>query len=489
MTASGIAGFKDFGGQVFNVESYGASGTEAIDSSLGIASALAAAKAVHGTLFFPAGTYLTNSPLNFTGLAGVELEGPQTPAAGAGGGAGAAIVYTGQALSGTCPFEFTNSSYIHVSGLAFASNNPVACMALFGSAGAESFHIGLHNVFFKSGATVATVADFGAENLGFSGALTDIVYGAAGNAGVLISSDGGAGYGISSNFGYSFGPNSTTGYSFGPNIVFDGYGSAHALELDGRGDGIAFISSRGTFFQINQTGTGATAIYARGLVQDATFEAPRCESDVGSNPSYFFQAAAGANIENFDLERINQSGGCGIALYAPSGAAATISGMTLSGDAPAVSWNGNIYGLHLQSYSSLNIQVSGSLAQGSLDSFTGHGSDAVAAGALNMSINGWTNVVEYAQLGSVAASFTLPATGFQSNLYKASYNSAGCSFIWSEGFSAGAGSYGTISAVTSAVGYSGAQTLSCPTAGSYSSAQSVTATYTNTGGLFVVQQF
>ncbi|MDE2438955.1 MAG: hypothetical protein KGN01_06240 [Patescibacteria group bacterium] len=475
------------GGQVFNVRAYGAVGNGTTDDTTAINAGWTAAKAVHGILYFPPGAYKYTSPLNFTSASSVELLGPRTPGAGSGT-TGAVLDYEGSALSSTCPVEFTNSSYITVEGLSFASVNSVACQVLLGSAGAESFHIDFIDDWFQSHATVATVADFGAENVSFLGNHTDIVYGANGNAGVLISSNGGSGYGISSNFSYTFSAWSTTGYYFGPNIVFDGYGSAHALELDGTGNGIAFVRGSGTFFQVNQTGTGATAIYTKGTVEDVSFSSPRCESDAGANPSYFIQTASSALLENWYIDSLNQSSGCGTALYAP--ASSTLSGARITGDVPSISWTGNITGLNLKSYSSLNVAITGNLVQSTLDSFTGHGSDAVSAsGVLNANINGAKNVVWYVDLVSGSSTYTLPSTGFSSGLFKATYNSAGCEFMYSEGFGAGAGAFATVSAVTSAVGYSGAQTLTCPTAGSTSSAPTIVGTYTNTGGLFIVQEY
>lgn len=481
-----VSGFQDKNGQVFNVKAYGAVGNGTTDDTAAINTTYTAAKAVHGTVFFPTGTYKYTSPLNFTGTAGVSFQGPKTAGAGSGV-AGAVLDYEGSTLSSTCPVEFTNSSYITVEGLAFASVNPVACQVLLGSAGSESFHIDFIDDWFQSQATVATVAIFGAENISFKGNHTDIVYGANGNAGVLISSNGGSGYGISSNFSYTFSASSTTGYYFGPNIVFDGYGSAHALELDGTGDGIAFVRGSGTFFQVNETSTGATAIYTKGTVKDLSFSSPRCESDVGSNISYFIQAS-NALLENWYIDSLNQAGGCTDALY--SAASSTLSGARITGDAPAILWTGNITGLNLKSYSSLSIGVTGNLLQSTLDSFTGHGSDAVSvSGVLNANINGAKNVVWYTDLASGSSTYTLPSTGFTSGLYKATYNSAGCEFMYGEGFGAGAGSYATVSTVTNAVGYPGAQTLTCPSAGSTSSAPSVVATYTNTSGLFIVQEY
>lgn len=54
---------EDYGGQVFNVRAYGATGNGTTDDTAAIQAANDAAEAVHGLLFFPAGTYLITSTL------------------------------------------------------------------------------------------------------------------------------------------------------------------------------------------------------------------------------------------------------------------------------------------------------------------------------------------------------------------------------------------------------------------------------------------
>lgn len=484
-SSSVISSINDTGGQVFNVKAYGATGNGTTNDKASIDAAVNAAKSVRGTVYFPPGTYAVNAPENFTALSGIQFLGPQS----SGWNTKSAVInYTGSALSGTCPFEFENDYGLTIRGLNFSSTNSVACIALFGSAGGESFHIDLiDDGFLGQTATVTTVANFGAENLSFIGNHTDIIYGSNGNRGVLISSNGGSGYGIASNFGDTFSPNSTTGYYFGPNIVFDGYGTGRALELDGTGEGIAFVRGSAPFFQINETGTGATGIYVRGVVADATFSSPRCESDAGSNTSYFIQASS-ATLENWYIDGLNQASGCGIALYSAS--SSTLSGARISGDEPAINWTGNIIGLDLKSYSSMNITVTGNLTQSRLDDFTGSGSTAISvSGLLNADIDGLKNVVWWSRIASGSSTYTFPTGGFVSGLVKASFNSSVCEFLYANGSGAGAGSFYTVGTVSSAIGYSGAQTLTCPSAGSTSSPPSISATYTNTGGVFEVQEF
>src|SRR5438128_2639774 len=54
----------DKGTQVFNVLAYGATGNGTTDDTTAIQSAITAAAAVQGTVFFPANSYLTSSALN-----------------------------------------------------------------------------------------------------------------------------------------------------------------------------------------------------------------------------------------------------------------------------------------------------------------------------------------------------------------------------------------------------------------------------------------
>lgn len=58
-----VSGLADKGGQVFNVKAYGAVGDGATDDSSAIGSANSAASAASGTVFFPPGIYLFDSPL------------------------------------------------------------------------------------------------------------------------------------------------------------------------------------------------------------------------------------------------------------------------------------------------------------------------------------------------------------------------------------------------------------------------------------------
>jgi hypothetical protein len=65
---------QDAGGQVFNVRAYGAKGDGAADDTTAIKTAIHAASAHGGEVFFPPGTYLISSPLPF--LSGLRYSGP-----------------------------------------------------------------------------------------------------------------------------------------------------------------------------------------------------------------------------------------------------------------------------------------------------------------------------------------------------------------------------------------------------------------------------
>lgn len=477
-------------GQVFNVRAFGAKGNGSTDDSAAITSAIRAAKGAHGILYFPSGTYDYSTPLNLTSILNLTIEGagPTESIGGVANANSTLLKYTGPALPSSCPVELTNSSYLILRDISFASSNSVACQVLLGSGQAESFHNEFYDVAISRG-SVASVADFGAENTSFYGTLSNIVYGPC--IGFLVSSNGGAGYGIKSNFGYTFtGPWSTSGYSF-TDTVFDGFAPGHAVEVDGTGLGmdVAFMSFRGVFFQENGSGIGTAAFYVKGAVQNVTFTSPRVEVDAGTRSVAFIEAASRANLINVDAFGLSQVGVVGIyGLY--SAFPAVINGMTLTADSPAISWKGNISGLHLQSYSSLNVKISGSLRQSSLDSFTGHGNDSVSVSkAMNADINGLENVVWYAPVFSGSSTFRLPSGGFSTGLYKATYISAGCEFIYSEGFQVGSGDYASVGPVADTTGFGPAQSLSCPTKGTYSAAPSITAKHTNTGGIFIVQKF
>ena len=64
--ASVIANLQDKGGQVFNVKAYGATGDGVTDDTSAIDSAETAAEAVHGTLYFPPGTYKITSTITLS---------------------------------------------------------------------------------------------------------------------------------------------------------------------------------------------------------------------------------------------------------------------------------------------------------------------------------------------------------------------------------------------------------------------------------------
>lgn len=471
---------------------FGAKGDGVTDDTAALKAALRAAKAAHGILYFPPGTYKYSYPLNFTSMLNMTIQGsgPTESIAGVRGADSTLLLYGGPALPSSCPAEFTNSSYLMVRDIGFASSSQIACEVLLGSAKGESFHLEFDDVAISRG-SVASVADFGGENVAFYGTLGNIVYGP--DIGFLVSSNGGQGYGIKSNFGYTFtGPWSTSGYSFA-DTVFSGFAPGHAVEVDGTGRGMdaAFMSFRGVFFQLNAAGNGAAAFYVKGEVDDVTFTSPRIEIDVGSDKAAFVQGAPGSNLVNVNTLGFNAVDGGGGSVYGlQSNSPAQINGMTLTGDAPAISWVGDISGLHLQSYSSLKVKVQGRLRQSSLDSFTGHASDSVlVSGPMNADINGLKNVVWYASVFSGTSVFRLPSDGFSSALYKATYNSAGCEFLYSQDFGAGQQGHAEVSLLSAGAGFAPAQSLLCPAAGKYHTAPAISAMYTNTGGMFIVQQY
>jgi hypothetical protein len=87
--ASVITNLADKGGQVFNVKAYGATGDGSTDDTADIEAAVASAEAVHGTVYFPPGTYKTTSTLSLpsnTGLLGAGSDRTLLKYAGTGVG-------------------------------------------------------------------------------------------------------------------------------------------------------------------------------------------------------------------------------------------------------------------------------------------------------------------------------------------------------------------------------------------------------------------
>ena len=465
-----------------NVKSLGARGDGKTDDTRAIQSAINAAKARHGTLFFPIGTYLVKSPLNLTGLNAVRIVGAQSSGSVAQvGGDATTIVYGGPPLPNECPFDFSDSTWIWVSNISFAASSQAACIVLLDSSRSESEDIHFENVSIGE-ATVASVADAGAEVIEFSDC--SLAYGAG--DGLLLSSSGLSGYGIASPFGYRFSARSMTQVTFrGGKIVS---GSGHAVELDGTGDSstmpVADVSFFGTY--IAGSGSGASAFYLKGVIWALTDVAQRYEIDAQTGPAYFIHAAQGARIVSLDVAGLDISPSSPkpyYALYSSNGASnPVITGGAISGVSVPVSWAGSLTDLDVVDNNRLDVRVTGNAMFCSFRGSSGIASFRVS-GTLQADIQGWKNVVEIAPLYSRGtATFTIRQSGH----YVATYASDVCTF------DADVGPSGTnisdVNYMNGQLAFSnaGLGKIACPPAGTATTAV-VTVTYSATGDFFVVR--
>jgi len=464
----------DLGAQVFNVKSFGAMGDGVTDDTAAILEGLIAAQNAKGELFFPYGDFVVKSPLNFSGISGLKIEGENV---GGRSGSASKLTYEGLTLPGTCPFEFTGDTWVEVSHLAFNSTVPVACQVLLGSASSQSEDMRfVDDSFQDGGVTVATVADFGGEIYRFvDGAIYQ-----DGLIGALFSSSGGSGYGIASNFGYAFGAHSMSQITFRGTKMVEGNG--HNLELDGTGSGIpvADISLFGVYMA--GTATGSVGIYGKGNIWNLTDEGQRYEIDSATGEAAFLSGANGATFKNVQVDGLDIASASTVySMYSLSPNTLNFLGGRINGVGAAdVRLYGNLQGFSLNDPNPLSITVTGNATQDDFISWNGITTINVS-GSLEANINGMSNVVWFASLfGAGSSTFTLPSnsTGF----YVASYTGNSCSFTFAANIAAG-GLY-VVSGISNSD--SAAGTLTCPAVGSVSTAPTVSATYTTTGGYFMI---
>jgi hypothetical protein len=475
---TGGAGAERVGEYLTNVRSFGARGNGTTDDARAIQAAIDWAKTHHGTLLFPRGRYVVRSPLNLTRMNAVRIVGAESGASAAQVGADSTdIVYAGRPLPKSCPFDFSNSSWIWVSNISLSSASPVACTVLLNSSNAESEDIHFQGVSV-GWATIASVADSGAEVVEFS--HSSLEYGTG--DGLLLSSNGLAGYGISSPFGFKTSPWSMTQVTFrGGKIVS---GSGHAIELDGTGRHSSMPVSDVSFFgtYIAGSGSGASAFYVKGIVWALTDIAQRYEIDSQTGLAYFINAAQGARIVQLNVLGLDISP-AGYALFSKAGTSnPVIAGGEITGVIVPVHWAGNLTDFDVNANSKLDVHVSGNVERCSFRGEAGIQSFSVS-GRLHADVQGWKNVVKLVPIYKPGSgSFAIRQSGH----YIATYASDVCAFDADVG--PGAVAIGDVHYMNgqSLFSNSGLGKLSCPRAGTRKSA-SVTATYSGTGGYFVVR--
>lgn len=105
---------SDLGGHVFDVKSYGAIGSGAVDDTTAIGSAIAAAAAIspRGIVFFPPGTYKTTGAFDLDGLDGLKI---------IGSGQGSTIIDINHATNDLFSVGATFTSNLLVQGFTFTS--------------------------------------------------------------------------------------------------------------------------------------------------------------------------------------------------------------------------------------------------------------------------------------------------------------------------------------------------------------------------------
>lgn len=486
-SASRNGQFFDKGGMVFNVRAYGAKGDGKTDDSASIFTATKAAASAHGTLYFPQGVYIVTSPWNLTSINGLRIEGAG-PGSGPTGISGVAteILYKGSALPTECPYDLTSSTWVSISDITLASVTPTACTLLLGSAtrgGSKDLEF-KHDVFQR--ATVAAVADAGAESLMFSDC--DIVYGPG--RGLLLSSNGLTGYGISSAFGYKYVPHSMTEVTYrGGEIVTVGEG--RGVELDGTGLGtvltVSDLTFLGVFFQ--GTGAGNAAFYIKGAAWGLLIYGARYEVDAQAGTCYFLQAATGAVVSDLEITGFDggPTNGRGIyCLYSAPGAHAEIRNGIVYGIKTPIVWDGNLYDVDFRNGDVDDIDVTGDVVGCSFKARFGLRTFQVT-GRLLADVENYKNAVKVVYIKLDKSSYNFNAEGSPPGHYIATFASDYCSFDFTQAF-------GTQMNISSPK-YLNAQTsfsnhhlghITCPAAG-MSKSLKITATFSGAPGWFVVR--
>ena len=137
-----ITGLQDRGGQVFNVKAYGAKGDTSTDDLIPIQTAINAAVAANGTVFFPAGVYTISNTLNVTGSCVID---------GAGKGA---IIRARNAFPSTAPMLFiTSISKVTTRNIVLDCDN----FAPYGHVIAPTVYAPVASVTITSGSPTITV--------------------------------------------------------------------------------------------------------------------------------------------------------------------------------------------------------------------------------------------------------------------------------------------------------------------------------------------
>jgi Pectate lyase superfamily protein len=142
--ASVVTNLEDKGGQVFNVKSYGAVGDGSADDTAAINAAEAAAEAVHGTVYFPPGTYKITSTITLSSP--VRWEGSF---ASSNTGVSSSIIKAGAALN---PMIRVGHSNIEIDHLRIDANAEAIEGILTKTSGSEprAYHIVMRSVTIQN---------------------------------------------------------------------------------------------------------------------------------------------------------------------------------------------------------------------------------------------------------------------------------------------------------------------------------------------------
>jgi hypothetical protein len=493
VTPSAVA---DKGGQVFNVKAYGARGDGSTNDTAAINSTISLGCGSHGIIYFPPGSYKIVSPLNVTNMTNCTLAGANPGSSNQGFGAAAStIVWNGSATTNAAvDFSHSYGMFVHDLGVTYSSSSaqPGAAMLFDGSGFGDNR---LTNVSLSAG-SVADLVSCGSESLSVDGqSFLGVAPQYGTPRGVLLSSNGCSGYNITSAFGFTFAPSSETMFRF-VNVDFQYNGGDNAVdaELDGTGSGIPIdnVYLQSCYMPAGGSSTSVEKqVYIKGAVTNLTLTNPRYEIDSTTGAYHFLDLASGASLRDFSVTSYDTSNEGGTFSYAflSSDGSATLQTGHVYGTSVTLNFTGNVNDVSVHDINPLSVTVNGSVSGGTWYGENGSPSWSVS-GSYNVDLQGLKNVVFISGVYSGSSTYNLPggSSGYTTGIYKASYIAAACQFAYADGLQQGSGNYVVVSNVTSAAA-ANVQSLACPAPGSYSSGQSITATFTNTGGYFIVQAF